>query len=114
MKTLQNHLINQQLKEILNELRYRFVELYGDRLIQLILYGSQVRGDATSDSDIDVLVVLNGTVNSGEEVARTGEIVAALSLSYNVVISCVFISDDRYLTEQSPLLLNVRREGVNI
>lgn len=98
----------------MEQLRSRLVKLYGDRLIQLILYGSQARGDATSESDIDVLVVLNGVVNPGDEVARTGELIADLSLSYGVVISCVFISGDRYLTGQSPLLLNVRREGVNI
>jgi uncharacterized protein len=61
-----------------------------------------------------VLVVLQGTVNPGDEIAQVGEITAALSLKYNVVISCVFLSSDRYATEQSPLLLNVRREGVTI
>jgi predicted nucleotidyltransferase len=114
MRMLQTHSVNEQLKEILIELRRRFAEIYGDRLVHLILYGSRARGDAAPDSDIDVLVVLNGVVNPGDEISRTGKITAALSLHYSVVISCVFVSAERYFTEQSPLLLNVRREGVSI
>lgn len=105
---------SQPLNSLLDQLKQHLIELYGDRLEQLVLYGSQARGDATPDSDIDVLVILNGCVNPGDEVARTGKLTAALSLHYGVVISCVFMSADRYWTEQSPLLLNVRREGVRL
>jgi uncharacterized protein len=108
MRTLLTIAIDEKLKQILSELRHSFIEHYGDRLVQLILYGSQARGDATSTSDIDVLVVLKETVNPGDEIAQAGEITAALSLKYSVVISCVFLSAERYTTEQSPLLLNVR------
>jgi uncharacterized protein len=110
MKTLLTHPVNAQLDKILDELRHGFTELYGDRLTHLILFGSQARGDATPESDIDVLIVLRGTINPGDEITRTGKLTADLSLKYNVVISSVFIGVDRYLTEQSPLLINVHRE----
>ena len=54
--------MNPRLKAILTELRSRLESLYGDRLVKLILYGSQARGDAEPDSDIDVLVVRQGAV----------------------------------------------------
>ena len=38
--------LTEQLKNILAELRQRFEELYGDRLAEIILSGSQARGDA--------------------------------------------------------------------
>jgi uncharacterized protein len=114
MRTLSTIAIDERLKQILSELHRGFVKQYGDRLVQLILYGSQARGDATPISDIDVLVVLQGGVDPGDEITQVGGITAALSLKYNVVISCVFVSAERYATEQSPLLLNVRREGVTI
>ena len=100
------------LRSILAELRRRLRSLYGSRLSQMVLFGSQARGEAEPGSDIDVLVVLEGPVIPGEEIARSGATIAELSLEYDTVISCVFISADRYATEQSPLLLNVRREGV--
>ncbi len=105
-------LSKENLWTILTELRGQFEELYGSRLINLILYGSQARGDAEPGSDIDVLVVLKGPVNPGEEIERVGEITASLSLRYDVVISCTYISADRFYNERSPLLLNVHHEGI--
>ena len=72
--------MNAKLCTILAELRCRLETLYGERLIRLILYGSQARGDAEPGSDIDVLVVLRGAVSSCEEIARTIADVADLSL----------------------------------
>ena len=101
-----------EIKDILAELRPALEALYGERLVKLILFGSQARGDAEPGSDIDLLLVLDGPFRTGEEIARVGEVTANLSLKYNVVITCTFVSAERYLQEQSPLLINVRREGV--
>ena len=49
---------------------------------------------------------------SGVEVTCTGSITASLSLQHDVVVSSVFISLERYASKRSPLLLNIRREGV--
>jgi len=63
--------MNTQLQAILKELRTRFERLYGERLLNMVLYGSQARGDADAGSDIDVMVVLDGTVDPCLEIART-------------------------------------------
>ena len=36
--------------------------VYGDRLRGVVLYGSEARGEATPDSDVDILVLLTGPV----------------------------------------------------
>lgn len=104
--------MNTATQEWLAELQSEFRALYGNRLVKMLLYGSQARNDADAGSDIDVLVVLRGPVQPGEEIARMGPVTAALSLKHDMVISCVFVSEDRFETENSPLLLNVRSEGV--
>ena len=106
--------IDDELRAILEELHHRFETLYGERLVCLVLFGSRARGDAAPESDLDVLVVLRGLVDPGEEIERTGEFTASLSLKHDVVISRVFISAEQFFAEQSPLLLNVRREGIPI
>ena len=104
--------MSERLQQLLAELRGRLEALYGPRLTRLVLYGSQARGEAEPGSDIDVLVVLTGPVRPGEEIRRAGGTTAAMSLENNVVISCAFISGEQFEREQSPLMINVRREGV--
>jgi predicted nucleotidyltransferase len=106
--------MGERLRGLLAEMRWSFEALYGPRLVGLVLYGSQARGDAEPGSDIDVLVVLKGPVQVGEEIRRSGGITADLSLQNNVVISRIFVSEDRFEREQSPLLINVRREGIPV
>lgn len=106
--------MNNKVTIILAELRRRMEVLYGERLVQMMLFGSQARGDAEPKSDIDVLVVLRGKVSPCEEIDRTIEDVAALSLHHNEVVSCVFVSEEQFQQERSPLMLNVRREGVPV
>lgn len=104
----------EKLSAILAELRGRLGQLYGSRLSRILLYGSQARGDAEFGSDIDVLIVLHGPVNAGEEINRTSEMVANLSLKHGEDISRQFMSEDAYQRGASPLALNVHREGVPV
>lgn len=100
------------LAVILTQLKQALSDIYRDRLVHLTLFGSQARGNATPESDIDVLVVLKSPVNPGEEIQRTGNVVADLSLHHDVVITCLFMDDIQYQTRNTALLRNIRKEGV--
>ena len=100
-----------KLDRILTALRGRMERVYGERLVRMVLYGSRARGDAESGSDIDILIVLAGTVDPGEEISRTGGLIADLSLQFGEVISCVFIDEERFMHRQGPFLRNVRIRG---
>ena len=102
------HLVQTQL------LKQKLKEIYGERLTHIVLFGSQSRNDAVPGSDIDILIVLKGEVSPGKEISRIGNMTSTLSLEYDVVVSCTFVSTERYKTEHSPLLLNIHREGITL
>jgi predicted nucleotidyltransferase len=106
--------MSRKVRSVLAELRRRLEALYGKRLVKLVLFGSQARGDADADSDIDVLVVLKGEVNPFEEIERGSHVTADVSLEHDVVISSVYVSEERYNRGAGPLLLNIRAEGVSV
>jgi len=106
--------MNPETQKILADLRQSLEGLYGERFVKMVLYGSQARGDSEPESDIDVLVVLKGPVSPCDEIARTINDVAEISFRNNVVLACFFVSEEQFEREQSPLLLNVRREGIPV
>jgi len=99
---------------VVAELRRALEGLYGERFARMVLFGSHARGEAGPESDIDVLVVLRGRVDPAEEVIRVGGIKADLCLRHNVVISCVFMDEERFTTRHGPLLRNIRKEGIPV
>jgi len=106
-------MMNNKIKKILNIFKTQLGEIYKNRLGKLILFGSQARNDAEEGSDIDVLIILKDKeINAVQEIRKITDLVSSLSLEFNEVISCVFVSEKRYLNEKSPLILNVRKEGI--
>ena len=96
----------------MNELRDLLIDTYSDRLIAMILFGSQARGDATPDSDFDVLIVLKDPVKTGKEIERTGYFLSPLCLKYNIVICNLFLSVTHFENEQTMLIHNITKEGI--
>lgn len=102
------------IENILQELKKELKNLYGERLKKLILYGSYARNEAWKDSDIDVVVLLDGEVLPGKELERMIDIITDLNLKYNVLLSVYPTSEESLQKIKSPLLLNIQREGVPI
>lgn len=101
-----------EIKEVLKKLKEEIEKLYGKRFKNIVLYGSWARGEATDKSDIDVIIILKGRVIPGKEIDRMIDIITEINLEYGVLISVYPVSEDDYFTVNSPLLINVRREGI--
>ena len=101
-------------EELLEEIKACLLAAYHDRLYGVVLYGSEVRGDATSESDIDVLVLLDGPVNYGHDLETNLDALYPLSLQLGRRISAKPVVASEYENVDCPLYQNVHREGIMV
>jgi len=104
------------LNGVLGDLKKRLVEVYGNNLTEVVLFGSAARGEATDESDIDLLVVLRDIPDPGEEFDKVFKIEREIEERFEdkVVISLVLATEAEYRAKAEPLFLNVQREGVRV
>ncbi|MCX6218741.1 nucleotidyltransferase domain-containing protein [Spirosoma sp.] len=102
----------EQLQALSQEVKQALTRLYGDRLAQVVLYGSYARGDFHAESDVDYLVVLNDDeVKAGKEIWFFGETASELIDKFDIHVSFKPASLNKYLFSDLLFYKNVRREG---
>lgn len=87
-------------------------DAFGKRLRGVILYGSEVRGEAQPDSDIDFLVLLEGPTDHWEDSLTCINALYDLVLEIERPIHAKPVDVALYELQQSPLHQMVRREGI--
>lgn len=105
------------LDALLKETHAGLKKIFGDKLNDVILYGSYARGDYDSESDIDVMALVNLEKNELAKYRRTvSDFSNDIDLKYDVLLS-VKLQDkftfDKYVNAL-PYYMNIVREGVNI
>ncbi|MEH1769947.1 MAG: nucleotidyltransferase domain-containing protein [Nostoc sp.] len=107
-------MLSQPISTVLPQIHKNLKQLYGEQLDKLILFGSQARGTAQTDSDIDILIVLKDVFNYSQESEKISQIIADLCLEYNVLISCAFATSEQLENYNSGFFRNVRQDGLLI
>jgi predicted nucleotidyltransferase len=95
--------------EVARYCKQRLAEHYGDRLQQVIVFGSVARNEAHSESDLDLLVVLNLPFDYFQELRTIVELLYPIQLETEVVISAQPAASDDF--EQGKLQF-YRKPGV--
>lgn len=106
-----------QLYDITDRIAKEANSVFAHNLDSVILYGSYARGDETSESDIDIMVLADVP---REELSKYKKsfiaLTSELGLMYDIVIT-VTLKDtytfNRYL-DAVPFYSNVKKEGIKI
>ena len=81
------------------------------------MYGSYARGDYTSESDIDVMLIVDiSEKDELESALLLADTVVDLNLEFDVVLSPLVESKEKYEKYKgiNPLFKSVEREGIRI
>lgn len=90
-------------------------KIYGEHLKSAILYGSYARGDYTSDSDVDIMLLVD---LSQEEIDVYGDALSELGYEYNInhdLWVMPVVKNQQHFKRWAaayPFYSNVQKEGV--
>ena len=101
-----------QRDELLTRMKAALGEAFANRLVGVVLYGSEARGQSDPDSDIDLLVLLNGPVDFGNDLTTCIRVLYPLVLELERPIHATPVDIAQYDAQEFPLYRNAKREGV--
>jgi len=101
--------------QIANEYKANLQQLYGDKLVEVILFGSYARGDNRDESDLDFAVILRDpNTRTAAEIFKTSVIDSRLSLKYGLMLSSLPTSLKKKETSMQGIYQEIRKDGIVI
>jgi predicted nucleotidyltransferase len=98
---------------VLGRFRTEIERAYGPRLERAILYGSRARGEGRDDSDYDIAVFLHEVADPAEEFDRLADIGTDILYDVGKLVHARPYRAGAY-RDRTPLMLEIRRDGVDI
>ena len=98
--------------ELLKRIRSALEDAFGERLRGVILYGSEARGEAEPDSDIDLLVLLAGPTDHRSDSWTCINALYDLVLELERPIHAKPVDVKRYNAQEFPLYREAKTEGI--
>ncbi len=105
-------IMSEDIQQILLEAKSILVNTFGFRLSSVVLYGSEARGQADPDSDIDLLVVFKSGPYEPADSRLCVDVLYPLVLRLGRPIHAMPVNLKEYLRAEFPLYRNAQREGI--
>ena len=106
-----------QINRVLKAMVECYRAVYGDEIVDIMLYGSYARGDYEQDSDVDIVAVVHGErVELQKKLRAVWDVSAELGLENDIVLSPTVIPYDEFVKYRQtlPYYRNIAREGRKI
>jgi predicted nucleotidyltransferase len=98
---------------VLIRFRAALGEIYGDRIVRVVMFGSRARGDAHPASDYDIAVFLRDMTDRGVELKRPAHLSTDIIAETGALVHAMPYRAGAY-DERTPLMREIRREGAEL
>ncbi len=102
------------MKEIPIKCKELLEAAYRERLAGVLVYGSAARGEAGPDSDLDILILLDGPVDYFKELRVITDLLYPVQLESEHHISAKPVCLAEFQSGRLQLYRNALREGVRV
>ena len=106
--------MEERISRLLGQIKGELMTRYGSKVEDVILYGSHARGDAEENSDVDLLVLVDDSLDPSEVRKSMSDALLDILLETGVFISVVVLPTSFFQRYHSPFVLNVNREGIKV
>ncbi len=100
-------------QEILIDLKKHLKKHFGNLIIDVVLFGSQVRGDSNEYSDYDILIVLDKDYSWTDE-NKILDLCYDIDLKYNILLDVHLLSKNEITSQRGkqPIFINALKSGI--
>ena len=100
-------------QEILIDLKQHLQKQYGDSIQDVVLFGSQARGDSSEYSDYDILIVLDKDYTGSDE-NKILDLCYDIDLKYNILLDIHLLSKREINSKRGkqPIFSNALKSGL--
>ncbi|MEI6054766.1 MAG: nucleotidyltransferase domain-containing protein [Lentisphaerota bacterium] len=101
------------IHKILTDLKDHLKSNYGDSVHEVILFGSQARGDSKEYSDYDVLIMLDNDY-TGRDENRILDLCYDIDLKYNILLDVHLLSKNEMssIRGRQSVFINALKSGI--
>lgn len=111
---MKNRNWTQKEKQVFSALHEGLKSRFGEAFKEIRVFGSRIKGGYTSESDLDVVILLDTTIDwrSRKEIHF---LLADINLEYDVILSARIFSLNQWKNpgfQVTPLFQSITREGI--
>ncbi len=100
--------------EVATEVAAEVREVFRDRLVDVVVFGSHASGTATDDSDLDLAVVVRDVDDPWEEARRIDDILWRHTLDAGITVSALVVDAGQWDRARRPFLRTAKAVGRSV